>query len=30
MKNAILVNATEVHTEGDLDLFVAAMKEVLA
>jgi len=30
MKNAILVNSTEVHTEGDLDLFVAAMKEVLA
>ncbi|MCE7525092.1 aminomethyl-transferring glycine dehydrogenase subunit GcvPA [Alloalcanivorax xenomutans] len=30
MQNAILVNATEVHTEGDLDLFVAAMKEVLA
>jgi len=30
MNNAILVNATEVHTEGDLDLFVAAMKEVLA
>ena len=30
MKNAILVNSTEVHTEGDLNLFVAAMKEVLA
>lgn len=30
MKNAILVNATEVHTEGDLDLFAAALKEVLA
>ncbi len=30
MKNAILVNSTEVHTEGDLDLFAAAMKEVLA
>ena len=30
MKNAILVNSTEVHTEGDLDLFAAAMKEILA
>ncbi|MBF1803493.1 aminomethyl-transferring glycine dehydrogenase subunit GcvPA [Alloalcanivorax profundimaris] len=30
MKNAILVNATEVHTEGDLDLFAQALKEVLA
>jgi glycine dehydrogenase subunit 1 len=30
MKNAILVNSTEVHTEGDLDLFAAALKEVLA
>lgn len=30
MENAILVNATEVHTEGDLDLFAAAMNEVLA
>lgn len=29
MKNGILVNATEVHTEGDLDLFVQAMKDVL-
>ena len=29
MKNAILVNSTEVHTEGDLDLFVVAMKDVL-
>ena len=30
MKNAILVNSTEVHTEGDLDLFAQAVKEVLA
>lgn len=30
MKNAILVNATEIHTEGDLDLFAQALKEVLA
>ena len=30
MKNAILVNSTEVHTEGDLDLFAQALKEVLA
>jgi glycine dehydrogenase subunit 1 len=30
MSNAILVNATEVHSEGDLDLFAVALKEVLA
>ena len=30
MKNAILVNSTEVHTEGDLNLFAQALKEVLA
>ncbi|WP_372638157.1 aminomethyl-transferring glycine dehydrogenase subunit GcvPA [Alcanivorax jadensis] len=30
MDNAILVNATEVHSEGDLDLFAVALKEVLA
>ena len=30
MENAILVNATEVHSEGDLDLFAVALKEVLA
>lgn len=29
LSNAILVNATEVHSEGDLDLFAAALKTVL-
>ncbi|MEO1893138.1 MAG: aminomethyl-transferring glycine dehydrogenase subunit GcvPA [Alcanivorax sp.] len=29
MKNAILVNSTEVHTEGDLDLFAQALEDVL-
>ena len=30
MPNAILINATEVHSESDLDLFAVALKEVLA